>query len=278
MPDPKSAEDLPFHHYTLKHRVTAWVSLNLFDNITYTVRHGILKGMRRKGGLGWLPTRLAPGVITAEQQFWSRLDFSGMTVYDIGAFHGILTLLFATRARQVVCFEPSSRNRKRLTENLQLNGIRNVEVRASGVGSRRETLTLVATVLMPGFATVNRQTAEDLSRSGLKSVAEEISIVTLDEEIPEAHLPPPDFIKIDIEGWELEALRGARKTIEDYRPVLFLEMHGETVREKKRKVADIVAFLWEIGYRQISHVESGAVITPENSEAAMQGHLYCRPA
>jgi FkbM family methyltransferase len=72
--------------------------------------------------------------MTAEQQFWCDLDLSGMTVYDIGAFHGLLTLFFASRAKAVVCFEPNTQNHKRLMENLMLNGIKNVEVRKVGVG------------------------------------------------------------------------------------------------------------------------------------------------
>jgi FkbM family methyltransferase len=234
--------------------------------------------MQRKGGLGWVPAMLSPGVMTAEQQFWSDLQLGGMTVYDVGAFHGLLTMFFASRAKTVVCFEPNTQNRKRLLENLKLNGIGNVQVRNTGVGSRRETLKMVSSPLMPGFSSVNGKTVEELLHAGVKTVAEDISIVTLDEEIPEAGLPSPDLIKIDIEGWEIEALRGARQTLAQHKPALFLEMHGETIAEKKRKVAEIVAFLWEIGYRNVRHIESGALITPENSAVAMQGHLHCRMA
>jgi FkbM family methyltransferase len=207
--------------------------------------------MKRKGGLGWVPAMFSSGITTAEQQFWSDLNLNGMTVYDVGAFHGLLTLFFASRAKAVVCFEPNTQNYKRLMENLMLNGIKNVEVRKVGIGSRAESCSMVMSPLMPAGASVDGKTVEELLRTGVGTVVEEISIVTLDEEIPRASLPAPDFVKIDIEGWEIEALRGARNTLTLHKPALFLEIHGETIREKRRKVAEIVAFLWKINYRRI---------------------------
>lgn len=269
-------EDLPFRHYTLKHHLIAWVSTNLFDTATYTVSHGLLKGMKRKGGLGWVPLMFSSGTLTAEHQFWSDLDLSGLTVYDVGSFHGLLALFFASQAKAVVCFEPNTQNHKRLMENLSLNGIKNVEVRKVGVGSQRETRRMVGNPLMPGGSSVDEKAVEGVLRDGAETRVEDIAIITLDEEIPQAKLPPPDFIKIDIEGWEIEALRGARNTLELHKPALFLEMHGETVREKKRKVAEIISFLWEINYRSIRHIETGTMITPANTAVAMEGHLYCQ--
>ena len=139
MADPGLEEDIRFRHYTLKHRLIAWISRYLFDTTIYTVRHGLLKGLKRKGGLGWVPAMLSPGIATPEQEFWSGLNLSGMTVYDVGAFHGLLTLFFATRASRVVCFEPNTQNHQRMTENLELNGIQNVEVRKVGGLKARRT-------------------------------------------------------------------------------------------------------------------------------------------
>ena len=275
MADPSLNEDLPFRHYTLKHRVIAWISIHLFDGVSYTVRHGLLQGLKRKGGLGWLPGMFASGVETPESRFWKELDLKGLTVYDIGAFHGLLALFFASRAAKVVCFEPNAGNYKRLMENLALNGFRNVSVRKTGVGSRREMLKMAVNPLMPGGSSVDARMVEKMRRSP-DTIVEEVSVVTLDEEIREANLPAPDFIKIDIEGWEIEALRGARQTLVAYKPALFLEMHGESIREKKQKVAEIVAFLWEINYRNILSIETGTPITLENTLVAMEGHLYCK--
>ncbi len=135
---------------------------------------------------------------------------------------------------------------------------------------------MVVDPLMPGGSSVDPKMTDQILHSGTATKSEEISITTLDEEIPRSQLPEPDFIKIDIEGFELEALRGARQTLLTKKPALFLEMHGDTVREKKRKVAEIVAFLWEVNYRKILHIESGTLMTPETSAVAMEGHLYCQ--
>jgi FkbM family methyltransferase len=276
VPELETTDDLPYQHFSLKHRIVAWISSHLFDHITYTVQHGLLKGMKRRGGLGWLPSAFTSSVATPEERFWHDLDLRGKTVYDIGAFHGMLSLFFAARAKSVVSFEPNARNRARLLDNLLLNKIENVQVRDRGVGSRRESRQMASVALTPGAASIDEKTIESLGKSGVATLTENVSIVTLDEEIPEQHLPRPEFIKIDIEGWELEALRGARNTLASCSPALFLEMHGSTMREKKRKVNEIVNFLWDTGYREILHVESETMITPENSEVAARGHLYCR--
>jgi len=268
-------ENLPFRHYKLKHRLIAWMSIHLFDNMTYTVRHGLLRGMKRKGGLGWVPASISPEVMIAEEMFWRRLNLRDMIVYDIGAFHGLLTLFFALHAKEVICFEPNTQNHKRLMENLTLNEVGNVRVCKVGVGSRNGKLRMVASPLMPGGASVNSSIVDRLLRAGTGTTIEEVPVIALDDEIPRAGLPAPDFIKIDIEGSEIEALKGARHTLEVYQPALFLEMHGETASEKRRNVAEIVALLWDLNFRNIRHVESGSPITPENSSVAMEGHLHC---
>jgi FkbM family methyltransferase len=268
--------DLPFRHYSPRHRAVAWVSQNLFDRVTYTVRHGLLKGMKRKGGLGWLPEAAAGAGETKEQAFWRNTDFSDQVVYDIGAFQGLLTLFFARQARRVISYEPNSRNHARLMENLRLNRMNNVLVRRTGLGAKDEVLTMVSSSLMPGGATTNRDVAEGIKKSNLPIATEEIPVTTLDGDIRAQSLPRPDFIKIDVEGAELPVLLGARETLQQYKPRLFLEMHGETMSLKRKSVAAIVDCLNDLGYTDIRHVQSGAEINAANSALAAEGHLYAR--
>ena len=108
---PVDRDDLPFRHFSAKHRLVAWISQNLFDRVTYTAHHGLIAGMKRKGGLGWLPVRPEP---TAEQRFWAQLDLRGFTIYDVGAFQGLSTLFFARQAKEVISYEPNTKNHARL--------------------------------------------------------------------------------------------------------------------------------------------------------------------
>ncbi len=271
----QNPDDRPFHHYTAKHRVVAWISRNLFDDVTYTARRGLIQGMRRKGGLGWLPEFLGTSE-TPEETFWKNAKLKDLVIYDIGAYHGLLTLFFARQGRQVIGYEPNNRNHARLMENLRLNDLRNVTVRRVGIGAKSEVATMVASPAMMGGASIEGQTVTGLLHSHGPVVSEQIAITTLDDDIREMSLPAPDFVKIDIEGAELPALIGARETLRRCRPGLFIEMHGETLNLKRQNAKAVVAELHESGYHEILHIETGTAITASNCPIAAEGHLYCR--
>ncbi len=248
--------------YPLKNRIISWVSQHMFDHVTYTVRNGLNKGLRRRGGMGWMPA----GHDSPEIRFWQSLDLRNKVVYDIGAFHGLLTLYFARSARLVVAWEPNRRNRARLQENVGLNSFSNVIVRPYGLSSKPTRAQMSFNPLTPGMASID---------SGIASGAEHemIELRTLDDE---QGLDAPDLVKIDVEGFELEVLKGAVRTLK-HRPDLFLEMHGADAEDKRRRVVAIADYLCAAGYRNIIHVETATRITPENAAIASQGHLHARP-
>ncbi|MDP8989826.1 MAG: FkbM family methyltransferase [Acidobacteriota bacterium] len=269
-----TTQEAPFEHYSRKQRLVAWVSRNFFDGITYTVRHGLLRGMKRKGGLGWIPDSLIKEESTAESKFWESAPLRDAVVYDIGAFHGMLTLWFAPQAKQVVSYEPVAQNRARLLENLALNGIQNVTVRDVALGSGEGAAVMRVNPLMPGGSkvVVEENGTQD---AGLGLANGRVRVTTLDRDIEDRGLPAPTFVKIDVEGFELDVLRGAAQTLARARPSLFIEIHGETVGGKQRNAAAVVQFLHEAGYGPIQHVESGIDVSPGKSDVAAQGHLYC---
>jgi FkbM family methyltransferase len=258
-------------HFHWKHVVTAFISQRVFGDFTYTIRHGLSNGMRRKGGLGFLPFEPRE---TPETRFLRSLILEDKIVYDVGAFEGVLTLYFARRAKQVIAYEPNPRNFGRCLENVRLNSLTNVQVFNRGVSDAAGSLELLYDPLMPGAGSGDAKIAEQIS-SSIKSFKRlSIPVLPLDDDIAENHLPAPDLIKIDIEGLEFPALCGMRRTLTEHHPELYIEMHGATAKEKTENARAVIGLLDGLGYR-FYDVEHDCYLTRSGLGDQRPGHLYC---
>src|SRR5207248_2520113 len=93
----------------------------------HTMRRGLARGLRRRGGLTFIPERRP----TPEHRFISGLDYRDLVVYDVGGYEGLYTLFLSRAVRphgRVVTFEPNPASHSRLLENLRLNQVDNVQV------------------------------------------------------------------------------------------------------------------------------------------------------
>jgi FkbM family methyltransferase len=227
--------------------------------------------MRRKGGLGFLPFDVPE---TAEIRFLRKLPLEGKVVYDVGAFEGILTLFFAGRARQVVSYEPNPRNYARCLENIRLNQLTNVQLLNRGVADAAGTLELIYDPRLPAAGSGNGFIAGQIQSSVREARKLSIPVISLDEDIAANHWPMPDFIKIDIEGMELAALRGLRRTISAHRPELYVELHGAAIEDKTENARAVVGLLDGYGYR-IYDVENADYVTAATLGERRPSHIYC---
>jgi FkbM family methyltransferase len=141
------------------------------------------------------------------------------TVYDIGANVGIYALLASVKAgslAKVYAFEPLERNLRYLRRHMTINQVQNCVILEAAVSNTEGKLRFSAA---PWEFSMGR-----LSKDGEM----EVSSVTLDNCIyGEKRLSPPDIVKIDVEGAELEVLEGASKTLTEFHPILFVEVHGD---------------------------------------------------
>ena len=150
----------------------------------------------------------------------------GMTVLDIGANRGLISLLLSIRTgRQgkVIAFEPIAELHADFTANMQLNRVGNVEL--VGVAVSQET----GETLMEYSSEKSTQGKIQIAEPEL-TVAHSGSIkvrtVALDDYVVEAEQIRPDLIKIDVEGAAGLVFAGAEKVLSQMRPKLFVELHG----------------------------------------------------
>jgi FkbM family methyltransferase len=232
---------------------------------TYKIRRGVAAGLMRRGGLGFIPS--PPSL---EEKFLLDLDWQGQTIYDIGGYEGVFTLFFGKSVGpggRVFTFEPNPANCKKIRENVQLNGLTNVQLLQIGLGVAKCQSKLVFWPDEPARGTINFCYQQSLQQRK-DTTCIEIEIDSLDNRIASEPLPPPDFVKIDVEAAELEVLEGMRQTLMTHHPRLFIEIHaGVDARSLARR-------LLELGYR-LHHIESNTPINSANAKNVYDGHLYC---
>ncbi len=236
----------------------------LVKNRVFVQRSGLARGLKRRGGFSFLPFRNA---LTPEQRFLENLNLTHKTVYDIGAYIGLLTIFFARKvgaAGNVIAFEPNPENYAALLDHLNLNGFKHVKAIPLGLGSRSETRAFVIEHPARGTFQVERQ-KRAMARKKVRSL--HLRLDTLDHQIALHNLPAPNFVKMDVEGYELDVLQGMTETIGKHKPDLFIELHG--VREHA-----VVDFLLNQNYT-VYQVEDGIFIGRKDDER-VHGHLYAR--
>lgn len=178
-------------------------------------------------------------------------------VVDIGANVGQVTLhaskLVGPKGR-VLAFEPSPFNLGRLNANLKLNRAQNVTVEQLGLGDQAGSF-LISSV-DEGNQGMNRIVQQG---TGVGSTSK-IQVTTLDTYVNEHRLAKVDVIKIDVEGFELKVLNGARATLEKWHPALFIELDDGNLMEQGTSAKQLVEFLAVLGY-EMTHAETEQPIT-----------------
>lgn len=137
----------------------------------------------------------------------------GATVIDIGANIGCFSLLAAQTAARVIACEPHPANLSILRKNLELNHATNVEVIPHAISNGAEKASLV----IPDDDTFVGRYSLHPGR-GTRSM--EVSCMSLENLVREAHLTEIDLIKIDCQGSEYEILYGSAGVLAQVRQII----------------------------------------------------------
>ena len=135
---------------------------------------------------------------------------------DVGANIGIFARPAAHVFEKVICFEPVEKNFVVLEKNMQ--GLHNVELHNLGLSDRAQRAKFELKTLKCGQS----QQVEEWSQDP-EFEPYECDLITLDS----FGLEQVDWIKVDVEGYEMQVLEGGRETIRRNRPWLLLERNGQ---------------------------------------------------
>lgn len=191
----------------------------------------------------------------SEVALWRSFIEPHWIAVDVGANIGAHTIALARMAARVIAFEPLSFPFHMLCGSLALNGLTNVQAFNLAVGAERGQMTV------PWIDYTQRQAYGGWA-PGFKG-GKGALVVPLDEVVPVV-----DFLKIDVEGMELDVLRGAERLIRASEPVIYVEAQANQQQ--------IIDFLREHDYAMYWH--HAPHYNPDNFRANPVNDLPDAPA
>jgi FkbM family methyltransferase len=233
--------------------------------IPLKLRHGIAAGLKAKGALTYRNLFIPD---TKEEIFLKAVDFTGKTIYDIGGHLGLFSIFFAKAAGNngaVYTFEPNPYLYRFIIKNKAVNGLTNLFPFNVGIGAETEKRTLMVPLYQVGSGTFSAKIRERQNWETARMY--DAQVFRLDNFVCANGIPLPDFVKMDVEGFEYNVLKGMGEIMHECKPEMFIEIHDTG------DLGNIYHFLVRHGY-SIYHVEAGKQIESETI-GEMHGHIFC---
>ena len=204
---------------------------------------------------------------------WDKLVYlsfvrPGDIALDVGANVGAHAVFLSHLVRdegRVLAFEPLAPNVAALRETIRRRSrISNISIFQLAVGNPGKTRQEVV-MKAPGAdltqASLQLQGAGSWERKA--SVREyKVSLTSLDAEGEVQALPSIDFVKIDVEGGELDVLKGGARTISKHRPLIYCEVYERWAASFGYTPADLFEFMRTLGYEGARVISRGKVRSP----------------
>ncbi|MFV8226678.1 FkbM family methyltransferase [Christiangramia aquimixticola] len=174
-------------------------------------------------------------------------------IIDAGAFDGILSLVYAEKAKhgRIFSFEPDQYNIEKINGNFKLNiSVNNIQLRNKGLWSKTGKIKFFE----------DGSVASSSFYKAKNSIEKIIQVIALDDFVEENKIEKIDFIKMDVEGAELEILKGAKKMLSQLKPNLSIATYH--LVEGELTYTSVENFFRETNYPyKTVFFEDGEIIT-----------------
>lgn len=194
-----------------------------------------------------------------ERRFVERALATGMTMIDVGAHHGLYSLIAAKAVGptgNVIAFEPSPRERQRLERHKRINHFHHLQIEPIALGARDGR----ATLYLPPARGSGFNSLRPAKQLQDESEALEVQITTLDGYLAR-HPMTVDLMKIDVEGGELDVLQGACTLLaSDHNPGILCEVEDDRTEPWGYKAMDIIEALSKMDYEWFLPLPGGRLL------------------
>jgi FkbM family methyltransferase len=198
-----------------------------------------------------------------------ELAHRGNVVIDVGVNIGETLLNLAHRIGEtgkVIGFEPNPPVFKKCQRNIELNPkLKNISFHPNGLGREEQELFIEE-------KDAGNKGMNSLSASG---AGEKVKVTILDKFLQHENISRLDLIKIDVEGFEMNVLLGAEKTISRFHPRMFIEMDDDMLRQQESSAAEVVNWLIQKGYK-IHNAETEESVSGEQSFTNCHMDIVCK--
>lgn len=218
-----------------------------------------------------LPGMSYEDVEKSEQAFYNNYLKSGMTVFDIGANIGDITLMFSKLVGPtgtVHSFEATGSTFAQLEENVKLANCANVRVNHLAVADSLGSLQFY--IYDQEHSRLNSLADRPLGNYGMAVSpigVEEVQAITVDSYCEQHKIEFIDLLKVDVEGAEYQVLKGANRMLREKRVRCCTFEFGQTTFDMGNKPEEIRVYLRSCGYR-IRNMVKWAPVFPGGADVA----------
>jgi FkbM family methyltransferase len=209
------------------------------------VRNGVAQGLKFNAGESCPELALGTYEVPIQNIFAQYLK-AGDVFYDIGANVGFFSIIAAKLVGdtgKVYAFEPGEDNVHSVRHNAQLNNFSQVEVIAKAVSHTTGSGQLLLAKYSGGHTLAVTDAPPDLAGEVT------VDLVSIDDLIAQNKIQPPNFVKVDVEGAELDVLKGMTETIKTYQPTVIYEIDDGDRAAYERKYQELADFFEQLNYR-----------------------------
>lgn len=167
-------------------------------------------------------------------------------IIDIGANYGPYSFFLSKiyPNSKIFAFEPATRSYNIFKRIIKRFNLTNVIPIKKGLGVKEEKKEIV----MPLQYTILAYISDKKIPKKKEDQTEQIEIATLDNFVKRNKIKKIDFIKCDVEGFELNVFKGAKNVLKKHRPIVFVEIEERHTKKYQVKPQEVMEFFKKFGY------------------------------